>query len=66
MTIKAILLGINRFLAPTISELGGARRDCTSALWALFTGTIEGLEECIGVGGSSLLRPKPGIKGAAL
>ena len=66
MAVKAILLGINRFLDPTISELGDARRDCAGALWALFTGTIEGLEECIGVGGASLLRPKPGIKGGAL
>ncbi len=30
MAVKAILLGINRFLDPTISELGGARRSAAA------------------------------------
>ena len=42
MTVKAVFVGINRYLDPAIPELGGARRDAM-ALWALFTDTIEGL-----------------------
>lgn len=42
MSMKAILVGINKHLDPTIPELSGARRDAT-ALWALFTDTIDGL-----------------------
>lgn len=42
MAIKAIFVGINKYLDTSIPELGGARRDAT-ALWALFTDTIEGL-----------------------
>ena len=42
MAIKAIFVGINKHLDATISELGGARRDAT-ALWALFTDTVEDL-----------------------
>ena len=42
MAVKAIFVGIDRYLDPAIPELGGARRDA-SALWALFTDTIEGL-----------------------
>ena len=34
MAVKAILVGINRYLDPAIAELGGARRDAV-ALWAL-------------------------------
>jgi hypothetical protein len=40
VAIKAIFVGINKHLDPTIPELSGARRDAT-ALWALFTDTIE-------------------------
>ena len=42
MAVKAIFVGINRYLDPVIPELSGARRDAM-ALWALFTDTIEGL-----------------------
>ncbi len=42
MAIKAIFAGINKHLDSSIPELSGARRDAT-ALWALFTDTIEGL-----------------------
>lgn len=42
MAIKAIFVGINKHLDTSIPELGGARHDAT-ALWALFTDTIEGL-----------------------
>jgi helicase len=42
VAIKAIFVGINKHLDATIPELGGARRDAT-ALWALFTDTVEGL-----------------------
>lgn len=42
MTIKATFVGINKHLDTSIPELSGARRDAT-ALWALFTDTIEGL-----------------------
>ena len=42
MAIKAIFVGINKHLDTSIPELSGARRDAT-ALWALFTDTIEGL-----------------------
>ena len=42
MTIKAVFVGINKHLDAAIPELGGARRDAT-ALWALFTDTVEGL-----------------------
>jgi len=42
MAIKAIFVGINKHLDSSIPELSGARRDAT-ALWALFTDTIEGL-----------------------
>ena len=42
MAVKAIFVGVNRYLDPAIPELGGARRDAL-ALWALFTDTIEGL-----------------------
>jgi hypothetical protein len=40
VAIKAIFVGINKHLDPTIPELSSARRDAT-ALWALFTDTIE-------------------------
>jgi replicative superfamily II helicase len=42
MATKAIFVGINKHLDVAISELCGARTDAT-ALWALFTDTIEGL-----------------------
>jgi len=42
MAVKAIFVGINRYLDPAIAELSGARRDAM-ALWALFTDTVEGL-----------------------
>lgn len=42
MAIKAIFVGINKHLNASIPELSGARRDAT-ALWALFTDTIDGL-----------------------
>ena len=42
MTVKAIFVGIDRYLDSAIPELSGARRDAM-ALWALFTDTIEGL-----------------------
>lgn len=42
MAIKAIFVGINKHLDAAIPELSGARRDAT-ALWALFTDTVEGL-----------------------
>ncbi|MCY4169102.1 MAG: hypothetical protein OXD36_17570 [Rhodobacter sp.] len=42
MAMKAIFVGIDRYLAPAIPGLGGARRD-TLALWALFSDTIVGL-----------------------
>ena len=42
MAVKAIFVGINRYLDPVIPELSGARRDAM-AFWALFTDTIEGL-----------------------
>jgi hypothetical protein len=40
VAIKAIFVGTNKHLDPTIPELSGARRDAT-ALWAPFTDTIE-------------------------
>ena len=40
MAIKAIFVGINKHLDAAIPELSGARRDAT-ALWALFTDTVE-------------------------
>jgi helicase len=42
VAIKAIFVGINKHLNETISELSGARQDAT-ALWALFTDTVQGL-----------------------
>jgi helicase len=42
VAVKAIFVGINKHRDATIPELSGARRDAT-ALWALFTDTIEGL-----------------------
>ena len=42
MTVKAIFVGINKHQHVEIPELNDARRDAT-ALWALFTDTIEGL-----------------------
>lgn len=42
MAIKAVFVGINKHLDGTIPELSGARRDAT-ALWALFTDTVDGL-----------------------
>ncbi len=42
MATRAIFVGVNNHRDPAIPELGGARRDAT-ALWALFTDTIEGL-----------------------
>lgn len=42
VSIKAVFVGINKHLDPSIPELGGARRDAT-ALWALFTDTVQGL-----------------------
>ena len=42
MAVKAIFVGINQHQHVEIPELNGARRDAT-ALWALFTDTIEGL-----------------------
>lgn len=42
MAIKAIFIGINKHLDVMVPELSGARRDAT-ALWALFTDSIENL-----------------------
>ncbi|BAP88225.1 putative uncharacterized protein [Burkholderiales bacterium GJ-E10] len=42
VAIKAISVGMNKHLDATIPEPGGARRGAT-ALWALFTHTLEGL-----------------------
>jgi replicative superfamily II helicase len=42
MASKALFVGINKHADPSIPELSGARRDAT-ALWAMFTDTIEGL-----------------------
>ncbi len=42
MAIKAVFVGINKHTDPSIPELSGARRDAT-ALWAMFTDTIQGL-----------------------
>jgi len=42
VVIKAIFVGINKHLDTTIPELSGAHRDAT-ALWALFTDTVDGL-----------------------
>ncbi|WP_137390417.1 DEAD/DEAH box helicase [Rhodoligotrophos defluvii] len=42
MALKAIFVGINKHRDPAIPELSGARRDAT-ALWALFTDTMDGL-----------------------
>lgn len=42
MSIKAIFIGINKHEDPAIPELNGATRDVT-ALWALFSDTIETL-----------------------
>lgn len=42
MAMKAIFVGINKHVDPAIPELSGARRDAT-AMWALFTDTIDGL-----------------------
>ena len=42
MTLKGVFVGINTHLDPAIPELSSARRDAT-ALWALFTDTIEEL-----------------------
>lgn len=42
MAIKATFIGINKHLDPCIPELSGARRDAT-ALWALFTDSVENL-----------------------
>lgn len=42
MAMKSIFVGINKHLDPAIPELSGARRDAT-ALWALFSDTIDGL-----------------------
>jgi ATP-dependent DNA helicase len=39
---RAVFVGINKHSDPQIPELSGAGRDAT-ALWALFTDTIEGL-----------------------
>lgn len=42
MAFKAVFIGVNRHEDPSFSELVGARRDAT-ALWALFSDTVEGL-----------------------
>jgi helicase len=42
MGIKAVFVGVNKHADPGIPELGGARQDAT-ALWALFTDTIDGM-----------------------
>jgi len=42
MAIRAVFVGINKHLDTTIPELSGARRDAT-ALWALFSDSVEGL-----------------------
>lgn len=42
MTVKAVFVGINKQLDPTIDELTGAMRDAL-ALWALFTDTLPDL-----------------------
>ena len=42
MAIKAVFIGIDKHLNSAIPELCGARRDAT-ALWALFTDTVEDL-----------------------
>jgi helicase len=42
MTTRAVFVGVNKHLDPAIPELSGASRDAT-ALWALFTDTVQGL-----------------------
>lgn len=42
MAVKSIFVGINKYQDLAISELSGASRDAT-ALWALFTDSIPGL-----------------------
>lgn len=42
MAIKAVFVGINKQLDPTIDELTGAKRDAL-ALWAIFTDSLPGL-----------------------
>lgn len=42
MACKAVFIGVNRHVDPAFSELVGARTDAT-ALWALFSDTLEGL-----------------------
>ena len=42
MATKAVFVGVNKHRDPMIPELSGACRDAT-ALWALFTDTIERL-----------------------
>jgi helicase len=42
VAIKAVFVGVNKHRDPTMLELGGARQDAT-ALWALFTDTLQDL-----------------------
>lgn len=42
MALKAVFVGINKHQDPAIPELSGAKRDAT-ALWALFSDSVEGL-----------------------
>ena len=42
MATSAVFVGVNKHRDPAIPELNGARPDAT-ALWALFTDTIDGL-----------------------
>lgn len=42
MAVKAVFVGINKQVDPTIDELTGAKRDAV-ALWALFTDTLPDL-----------------------
>lgn len=46
MAIKAIFVGINKYLDTPVPELCGAHRDAT-ALGALFTDTIADLNGCL-------------------
>ncbi|KMO19680.1 DEAD/DEAH box helicase [Methylobacterium indicum] len=42
MGLKAIFVGVDKYIDPLVPELNGARRDAI-ALWALFTDTVENL-----------------------
>ena len=63
MAIRAVFIGVNKYVDPGIRDLTGASRDAT-ALWATFVDTIPGIQaELVVDGEATEERIRSAIKG---